>query len=165
MILCCFSFAANAARRPLRFRFLNRPKRAECLLRPTTSPEFPSDAFVYRYEEKFNFTQVSMLMICDQCCTHHASSGSRGALEARGPACPQDFFKITQLQAILRENPILSKFWAQGLLPWGQNSAGPPPDQNPGSAPARPLLLLHKSFPGSTVESACGLQMKLGKCG
>ncbi len=60
-----------------------------------------------------------------------ADPGSPG-----GPTpCPQDLFKIMQFLGNFKGKiPILSKFWAQGP-PGVKTPLGPPPDQNPGSAP------------------------------
>ncbi len=52
-------------------------------------------------------------------------------MDSTGPACPEEFFKIMQFSGNFKgKTLILSKFWAQGPHPWGQNSAIPP-DQNP----------------------------------
>ncbi len=50
-------------------------------------------------------------------------------------SCTQDFFKIMQFSGNFKGKPL---FWANfGVRAslWGQNSAGTPLDQNPGSAP------------------------------
>ncbi len=111
----------------LKFRFINRTKRCGRTIS------------IYRRRASQNAWQI----LCSACCLasmRRKDSGSAKWLcgppadpgEGPGPLPPRFFSNSYSFQTILRENPYLSKFWAQGPL-WGQNSAGPP-DQNPGSA-------------------------------
>ncbi len=60
----------------------------------------------------------------------------RGSRGSGPPLCPPRKIssKSCSFQAILRENPYFDQFLGSGPS-WGQNSAGPPHDQNPGSVP------------------------------
>ncbi len=65
---------------------------------------------------RFNFLDEGKLRSC----------GSRGP-GGRPPLPPRFFFKSCSFQAILKgKTRNLSKLWAHGPPPWGQNSTGPP---------------------------------------